>query len=101
MFASQHPHWTQPDDWRGQIPPAERYPAEETRMWPDDIADNHRAWPPGRHPHAVHSVQITPVRWYDDRFSRFTWTMIRVSGLFAALAIIAVGLRIIWAVWPR
>ena len=108
MFSHQG-DYAQPRDWRGQLPdaypPAEprpfdvgdlasRWPADETRAWP---SDGPRNWMP-RPEHVL--ISERQPSWYEDRFSRFTWGLIRLAGVLAALAVIAVAVRIIWAVWP-
>lgn len=87
-----HPEYSNPRAWRGRLPDVDDPAA--TQLWPDQK----RLWQPPPEAIPLHSVRVP---WSEQPFTRFTWTLIRVSGIFAALAVIAVALRVIWAVWPR
>jgi len=81
--------WTQPDDWYGQLPgarPATSWKSDETQMWPAEP----------RQPEPQEEYD-----WRQARPVRLALLAFCLASVCASLALIAVSVRVVVALWPR
>ena len=90
-------HWTQPSDWRGQLPPA-----PETDRFP--VYNPYGAGPVPAPLRQEKQLRITPVPdeprpWPDLPLTRAALIAFLVASICVSLSLIAISARVVVAIW--